>query len=383
MIADGAHVFSASGSIGDYSPGNTALINGTGSVWRITGGLDVGGGPLYVYNLATADNLTVSGGGQLFDNMGTLGSGSGGSNNSALVTDSGSVWSNQSTLYIGFTSAGNTLVISNGGLVASETSIVGVNNDSGNDNSVLVTGPNSRWSNAGTVTVGPGSDGNSLVISNGGAVTCMGNFSGCGTVGGTNNSARVVDGGVWESTGSLQIGGPVAGYCGLSNSLIVDGGTIQVSNLFVACSNLIELDSGGMFVTNSTATAVLEVRGKLVLGGGTLQADTLVITNSCAQFIHTGGTLIVGNVVLDPNTLRIVSVTPTGNDILITWMMGPGATNTLQATAGNGTGGYSTNGFSDIVIVTNNTTVGTVTSYRDLGAATNTSVRYYRARLIP
>lgn len=63
--------------------------------------------------------------------------------------------------------------------------------------------------------------------------------------------------------------------------------------------------------------------------------------------------------------------------------MGPGATNTLQATAGDGSGGYSTNGFADIFIVTNNTTVGTVTNYLDIGAGTNAAVRYYRAQLAP
>ena len=178
----------------------------------------------------------------------------------------------------------NTLVISNGGVVAKRNdSIVGVNSDSGNDNSVLVTGPNSRWSNDGTVTVGPGSYGNSLVISNGGAVTCMGDFSGCGTIGGTNNSARVVDGGLWQSTGSVQIGGAVAGYGGLNNSLVIDGGTVQVSNLFVACNNLIELDSGSVLATNASKTASVEVRGTLVFSGGVLQADTLVITNPCAS----------------------------------------------------------------------------------------------------
>jgi hypothetical protein len=63
--------------------------------------------------------------------------------------------------------------------------------------------------------------------------------------------------------------------------------------------------------------------------------------------------------------------------------MAPGATNTLQAAAGGGSGGYSTNGFTDIFVVTNNTTIGTVTNYLDLGAATNRPARYYRARLVP
>ena len=144
------------------------------------------------------------------------------------------------------------------------------------------------------------------------------------------------------------------------------------------------MDSGSLIVTNATGTGVLEVRhGELILNGGLLQADTLVMMNPCASFVHTGGTLIVGSVTLDPNTFRVVSVTRQGNDMLVTWMMGPGATNTLQATAGNGSGGYNTNSFTDIFIVTNNTTIGTVTNYLDIGAVTNAPARYYRARLVP
>ncbi len=75
---------------------------------------------------------------------------------------------------------------------------------------------------------------------------------------------------------------------------------------------------------------------------------------------------------------RITSVAPQGNDLFITWNMGSGKTNALQAAS---SGGYGTNGFTDIFIVTN--TVGTVTNYFDIGAATNTPARYYRVRLVP
>jgi hypothetical protein len=205
---------------------------------------------------------------------------------------------------------------------------------------------------------------------------------GSGDVTDSNNTVCVVNGGTWQS-GVLYVGDG-----GSSNSVAISGGSVSATNLVVGfastlCNNVVELDSGSVTVTNS-GTGVLEVRyGKLILNGGMLQADTLVITNSCAQFVHTGGTLIVGKVVLDPNLFRITSITPQSNDMLVTWMMGPGATNALQATAGIGSGGYSTNGFTDIFIVTNNTTVGSVTNYLDIGAATNGPARYYRARLVP
>jgi hypothetical protein len=107
------------------------------------------------------------------------------------------------------------------------------------------------------------------------------------------------------------------------------------------------------------------------------------MTNTCSQFIHTGGTLLVGSVILDPNAFQITSVAREGNNLRITWLMAPGLTNALQATAGGTLGSYTTNGFADIFIVTNNTATGTLTNYLDIGGATNIPSRFYRARLSP
>jgi len=193
----------------------------------------------------------------------------------------------------------------------------------------------------------------------------------------SNSGARVVDGGIWQSNNLTVL-----------NRLTVAGGSVFSTNLHagdypIGCNGVLELDSGSVVVTNASHTAVLDVRGKMVINDGTVIVDTLVITNPCAIFAHTGGTLIVGSVVLDPNTFRIVSVVRQSNDMLVTWMMGPGATNALQATAGDGSGGYSTNSFTDIFVVTNNSSIGTLTNYLDTGAATNKPARYYRARLVP
>jgi hypothetical protein len=77
---------------------------------------------------------------------------------------------------------------------------------------------------------------------------------------------------------------------------------------------------------------------------------------------------------------HITSVARTNNDICVTWMMGPGRTNGLQLTSGDGSGSYNTNGFVDIFTVTN--TVGTVTNYLDAGGATNVPARFYRVRVV-
>jgi hypothetical protein len=175
------------------------------------------------------------------------------------------------------------------------------------------------------------------------------------------------------------------------------GGTLTVNGGFVnaltgltignCASNVfghVSVDGGQLTVTNAAHTGFIDVQnGKLVLSSGLLEVDKLVMTNTCSSFIHTGGTLIVGSVILDPNAFAITSVAREGNDLLITWLMAPGATNALQVSSGGKHGAYATKGFTDIFVVTNNTTAGTLTNYLDVGAATNTASRYYRARLAP
>jgi pectate lyase len=86
----------------------------------------------------------------------------------------------------------------------------------------------------------------------------------------------------------------------------------------------------------------------------------------------------------DPaSALRIISAVQQGSDVLITWTTAGAHTNAVQATTGNGSGGYATN-FTDIsgpVIITGSGDA--TTNYTDAGGATNSPSRYYRVRLVP
>jgi len=82
--------------------------------------------------------------------------------------------------------------------------------------------------------------------------------------------------------------------------------------------------------------------------------------------------------------LHIISIAPQGNDVSITWATAGGATNVVQATAGDGSGNYATNNFTDIsgpIAITGSG--DTTTNYTDAGGATNVPSRYYRIRLGP
>jgi hypothetical protein len=107
------------------------------------------------------------------------------------------------------------------------------------------------------------------------------------------------------------------------------------------------------------------------------------MTNTCSSLIHTGGTLIAGSVVLDPNAFGVTSVDREGNNLRVTWLMGPGQINALQATSVRTSRHHTTNDFTDIFVVMNNTTPGVVTNFLDVGVATNIPPRNYRARLAP
>jgi T5SS/PEP-CTERM-associated repeat protein len=366
------------------SSNNSAVVSDADSVWSTDpSALGILNDNLYIGYRGAGNRLTISNGGYVVNASGIVGFQTTSTNNSVLVTDSGSVWSNSGFVFIGYFAAGNTLVISNGGQVFSsgaDAGVIGLGQYSSN-NTVLVTGTNSLWNNWGTYSaLGIGNSGganNNLVISNAALVISPSVY-----VSGGSNCVRVVDGGVWQ-TGSIYLGF----YAG-SNSLVVGGGSVFATNLVIgfatsSCDNLVQVDAGSLIVTDATADATLEVgEGRLALNGGVLQVNRLVITNACASFVHTGGTLIVDKLVLDPNAFRIVSVAPESNNIRVTWMMGPGATNALQVTSG-AAGSYNTNGFTDLFVVTNNPTAGAVTNYLDVGAATKDLARYYRVRLVP
>ena len=81
------------------------------------------------------------------------------------------------------------------------------------------------------------------------------------------------------------------------------------------------------------------------------------------------------------SALRITSITVQGTNVLVSWTTGVGKTNALQVTNGDPGGSYATNGFADLVIITN--TIGTVTNGVDEGGATSSATRYYRVRLVP
>ena len=424
LISNGGWVNNGTGYVGS-NPGsddNSALVVGTNSVW--TNSAD-----LYVGDFSVGNSLVINQGGRVINGNGFLGRNPGSDNNSVTVTGGGSVWTNSGDLYVGCFGVGNLLTITNGGRVNDDYGTVGYDTNS-SYNQALVAGAGSVWSNNTVTYVGDFGSGNSLTIRDGGRVSDY-----WGLVGeedsGNDNTVWVESGGVWRND-QLAIGD-----WGSHNAMYVDGGSVFVSTYMcvgydpVYANNLVEMTDGQLMVTNQTHDAVLEVYGGgLLFAGGTLWADTIIVTNRDAQFMYIGGTLIYRNLILTPEFDADSDGIPNGweqahgldplnpddaeadNDgdgmsNLQEYLAGTDPNNaasrfaitSLALTNGHVRVNWSTVGGHSYVVQTNSTMGGTfadaspviavpgtgesVTNYLDPGTVANDQARFYRVRLGP
>jgi hypothetical protein len=229
---------------------------------------------------------------------------------------------------------------------------------------------------------------------------------------------------------------------GLSGSLaLYNGGVMTVySNMLVgycpqAATGSVLIAGGSLYVSNDTSTAVLDLSGgTLTLSSGLLYVDKFVITNTCARFVFTGGTLLYSQSLLssnldadgdglpnywedqyglgplnpfgddggdgdpdgdgftnlqefqlgtnpkDPNSpppFRVTSISPEGNNLRIRWTTFGGITNFVQA-ASSPKGPYVD--ISPAFVIPGVTMSASATNYLDIGEATG-AARFYRIRL--
>jgi hypothetical protein len=216
------------------------------------------------------------------------------------------------------------------------------------------------------------------------------------------------------------------------------GGTTTVySNLNIGSFNcqatgIVTVAGGTLYVTNALHNATLEVdTGSFILNSGIVVVDRFVMTNACASFSRTGGTLIYSTALLDPNAdadgdeipngyeqahgldpldpvnlnkdtdgdgwtdvqeyflgtdptnanshLGITAMGIEGQNIRITWTTVPGTTNFIDFNSQVRLSNSISPPFW-VPIATISNITGTVTNFLDIGAATNTTPRYYRVR---
>jgi T5SS/PEP-CTERM-associated repeat protein len=254
-------------------------------------------------NTGGGASLTITNGGAVCDYEGFIGSNSTSSANSVLVAGTGSVWSNQYYLDVGCSGWGNSLVISNGGAVCDLDGTLGYQAGSSN-NTVVVTGTGSVWYNQTYLDVGGSGSSNLLTIA-GGSVAATNVAVGYGNS--ASNNVLIVSGGNLFVTNALGIAPLIVSQAGGEDSLLLSGGAITANQLVltngansVFTFNAGTLTSGGTFVTNNQV---------FVVGDGT-DAATFQINGGVHSFVNnleirnnatlTGCGTINGNVVVDP-----------------------------------------------------------------------------------
>ncbi|MGD1018918.1 MAG: hypothetical protein ABSA12_06320 [Verrucomicrobiia bacterium] len=178
----------------------TNTVNGVHSNW-------VGNGSYIVGSNTFQDVLQIINGGVLSNGTGYIGYEVSGSNNLAVVTGPGSVWSNRFNLYVGYNGAGNSLLISNGGAVLASNTFI--------SNAGSLTGCGTI---SGTVVVGT----NSTVLANcGGTLTFTGSVTNNGTM-------QAINGTTLEAYGTVVNNGTIDFYRGATNfhGAFINNGTV-------------------------------------------------------------------------------------------------------------------------------------------------------------
>jgi T5SS/PEP-CTERM-associated repeat protein/autotransporter-associated beta strand protein len=275
VISSGGMVVNSNGYIGSqpFSSSNSVLVTGSNSLW--TNRAD-----LYVGNSGSGNNLVVDDGGMVADVSGYIGTYSTSSNNSVQVTGTESLWTNSADLYVGFEGFGNNLTIANGATVANTTGFIGLSGAASFNNSVLVTGAGSLWTNSADLFVGFEGFGNNLTIANGGTVANTTGFIGLSGAASSNNSVLVTGAGsLWTNSNVLCVG-----YEGSSNSLVVSNGATVAVNAdgnigydATASNNSVLVTGSNSLWTNSNSLLV-GVRGSsnsLTISIGGTVANTI------------------------------------------------------------------------------------------------------------
>ncbi len=181
-----------------------------------------------------------------------------------IELDGGSLPLGTTNLIVGYQASSSELIITNGGSVENADGYIGWG--SAANNSVLVSGSGSTWTNSGgdlyvgaywsgTNLVNTSGDGNSLTIENDGWVNVgdvQTNLTGGSMLVASTNGAQLVVGrGTVDVEGTLYLG--LGGASG--TNIIRNDGTVSVGDLLIANGSQLDLNSGGTFAIGASFDA--------------------------------------------------------------------------------------------------------------------------------
>ena len=258
--------------------------------------------PILMTGTAAAANLYITNGTSSNFTSGTnsydvtyVGDSNGVTNgNNLTVANTNTLLQSLTGLYVGYSGTSNSMVISNAGNVQGGAAVIGYETNALN-NSVLVTGTNSLWSNSSTFTVGL-SGGGTLTVANGGLVAATGitiaaNANSAGTLNigrfGTNDTAGTI------TAATIAFGAGI----GTINFNQSDSTTLISS---ISGTGLVNQRGTGttILIGNSSFTGLTEiVSGILQVGNGgtTGSLGSGSVSNATALVINRSGSLVMSN----------------------------------------------------------------------------------------
>ena len=329
VISAGASVVNSNGYIGfnTNSLGNSVLVTGSNSSWSNAGYyLSVGAG-------GSGNSLVISNGGSVSVQNLYLGYNKSSTGNMVLVSGPDSSLTASGDIAVGAYGSHNSLVISNGATVTSGLYGdygSGVGGAHGSNNSVIITGSGSRWNASDSnsqfvIGYSNSSTANTLLLSNGGTLSTI--TAALGAEGSSNNSVLISgERSLWTNRGTIVIGGNIDGVIHTNDSglggcaavTIASGGSLISSNVILASGsntagilNIGTLGGSDSNVTFKTAAlsfgsgaGILNFNQKdsftlsnAVTGNGSVQvlgSGTTIMTSSNG---YTGSTLTPGGVI--------------------------------------------------------------------------------------
>jgi fibronectin-binding autotransporter adhesin len=331
--------------------GNKLSVTGAGSEFSNES-------TFYIGNKGDSNTLEVLDGGLVTSKNVRIGGDALSSGNTATVDGAGSIWNISGTqLRIGDAGDSNTLNITDGGVVNVLTGLTVLGRQSTSDgNSVLITGTDSKLSTV-NLTIGRDGTNNTVTVAAGGNVTATGsviiaeNLNSSGTLkigdGETAGSvtATSISGGLgtatvaFDHTDDISFDPQITG----SASLTKDGAGITNLTASSTYTGTTNVNAGALAVTGSlSGGADITVASNAILTGDGS------ITTAVDQSIFLNGTLSVQNV--GSLNAATFSVTTSGTGSMV---MGPGSVIAVDLLTGTGLGdNTATLGASDALSLT-------------------------------
>jgi T5SS/PEP-CTERM-associated repeat protein len=254
------------------------------------------------------NSIVIMNGGRLVSTESEVGSTSFGNNDSVLVTGTDSIWTNSGRIFVSLTYPGTGVTVAQGGqLVAGSHVYVGHGGNSGGTKA-LVTGLGSAWTNYGALFVGSFSPDIQFVVNQG--AKAFSHYAFIGNLTASNQTVLVTGpDSVWASDGTVQVGTDISGPgVGLS---VRDGAAVVVAN--ASGSAVMNIKHGSLSLSGGSLRADQLMVGDCthnVLGTVTMFNSTMSVTNAThtavldvrgGTFMQTGGSLVVDKLILTNN----------------------------------------------------------------------------------